>query len=41
MLIQVINLQRTYQMGSVKVEALKDASFQIKEGEFVAIIGPS
>jgi putative ABC transport system ATP-binding protein len=41
MLIQAIKLQKNYQMGPVTVEALKDASFQIKEGEFVAIIGPS
>ncbi|HHT06555.1 MAG TPA: ABC transporter ATP-binding protein [Hydrogenispora sp.] len=41
MLIQAVNLQKVYQMGPVRVEALKDASFQIEEGEFVAIIGPS
>ena len=38
MLIQAVNLQKVYQMGPVRVEALKDASFQIEEGEFVAII---
>lgn len=40
-LIQVSHLNKTYQSGSVKVEALKDVSFSIKQGEFVAIIGPS
>lgn len=41
MLIRAVNLQKTYHMGPVQVNALKDASFQIEEGEFVAIIGPS
>lgn len=41
MLIKAVRLRKTYIMGDVKVEALKDASFQIAEGEFVAIIGPS
>ncbi len=41
MLIKAEHLQKTYQMGTVKVEALKDASFEIAAGEFVAIIGPS
>ncbi|HEY8391241.1 MAG TPA: ABC transporter ATP-binding protein [Capillibacterium sp.] len=41
MLIEVVHLQKIYQMGPVRVEALKDVSFQIAAGEFVAIIGPS
>ncbi|HHT49635.1 MAG TPA: ABC transporter ATP-binding protein [Firmicutes bacterium] len=41
MLIRAVNLQKTYRMGAVQVEALKDATFQIDAGEFVAIIGPS
>ncbi len=40
-MIRVENLSKTYQMGEVEVHALQDASFQIKEGEFVVILGPS
>lgn len=35
------NVSKTYQMGEVKVHALKDASFELYEGEFVVILGPS
>ncbi len=35
------NLSKTYTMGEVEVQALVDASFSIKEGEFVVILGPS
>ncbi|HBT17453.1 MAG TPA: macrolide ABC transporter ATP-binding protein [Firmicutes bacterium] len=41
MLIKADHLRKVYKMGTIKVEALKEASFQISEGEFVAIIGPS
>jgi putative ABC transport system ATP-binding protein len=39
--IQVKNLSKTYDNDGVKTEALKDISFEIKKGEFVAIMGPS
>ena len=32
---------KTYQMGDVRIEALKDASFTIDEGEICVIVGPS
>ncbi len=35
------NVSRTYQMGQVEVNALKDASLDITPGEFVVILGPS
>ena len=35
------NLTKTYQMGEVKVEALKEASFELYEGELVVVLGPS
>ena len=41
MLIKTEAIGKTYQMGNIQVEALKDASFQVERGEFVAIIGPS
>ncbi len=35
------NLTKTYQMGEVKVEALKEASFELYKGELVVVLGPS
>ena len=35
------NVTRTYMMGEVKVEALKDTSVDIYEGELLVILGPS
>jgi putative ABC transport system ATP-binding protein len=35
------NLSKFYQMGEVTVKALKEASFQLYEGELVVVLGPS
>ena len=35
------NLCKTYQLGEQAVHALRDVSFEIQHGEFVAIMGPS
>jgi len=35
------HLTKTYQLGEFAVHALRDVSFQIRRGEFVAIMGPS
>jgi putative ABC transport system ATP-binding protein len=40
-LIELRNLSKTYDLGEVKVVALKGVSLDIQEGEFVALIGPS
>lgn len=40
-MIDVNNVSKTYQMGTLQVHALRGVSFHIGRGEFVAIMGPS
>ena len=40
-MIAVENLSKTYDSGTLSVTALREVSFQIEKGEFVAIMGPS
>lgn len=40
-LIELQNISKIYDLGEVKVEALKNANVNIEQGEFVALIGPS
>lgn len=40
-LIEIKNLQKTYQTGEISFTALKGVNLAIEEGEFVAIMGPS
>ena len=39
--IEFENVGKTYQMGEVKIEALRDTSFSVEKGELVVIVGPS
>ena len=39
--ISLTNVNKTYQMGEVKIEALRDASFDIAKGEICVIVGSS
>ena len=41
MLIDVRNLTKVYQMGDVRVNALRGVTFTAESGEFIAIMGPS
>ena len=40
-MIEVKNITKTYKTGDVEFNALNDISFDIADGEFVAIMGPS
>ena len=39
--VKIENVVRTYKMGDNEVQALKGVSFEIEQGEFLAIMGPS
>lgn len=39
--IELKNISKSYQDGKQQLHILKDASLQVKPGEFVAILGPS
>ena len=41
MLIQVSELRKSYQMGPLSLEVLRDIDLSVEEGEFVSIMGPS
>lgn len=40
-LISMRNIWKTYQMGTEQLHALRNVSFDVQKGEYVAIIGPS
>lgn len=40
-LIELQNLKKTYVTGDLETPVLKNVNFEIKKGEFVAIMGPS
>jgi putative ABC transport system ATP-binding protein len=40
-LISMRDIWRTYQMGTEELHALKNVSFEVEKGDYLAIIGPS
>ncbi|GAJ19632.1 unnamed protein product, partial [marine sediment metagenome] len=39
--IQLENVKKIYKVGETQVNALRDLSYNINEGDFLAIMGPS
>jgi len=39
--MKIENLEKTYHLGKVEVEALRGVSFEINTGDFISIMGPS
>ena len=39
--VKVSNVSKVYRSGTIEVAALRDVSFTLKRGEFVAVVGPS
>ena len=39
--VELRNVIKIYEMGKVRVRALRGISFSVRKGEFVVILGPS
>mgnify|MGYP001146865758 CR=1 FL=1 len=40
-IIQAINLCKTYKMGEISIEVLRGVNFAVNQGEYVSLMGPS
>src|SRR4030067_1363230 len=41
MIVEAVNLKKTYLLGKAPVEALRDVNLKVESGDFLAILGPS
>jgi NitT/TauT family transport system ATP-binding protein len=39
--IEVRGLSKSFQLGNTVIEAVRDVSFSVRRGEFVALLGPT
>ncbi len=39
--VELVNVEKTYQLGEIELNVLKRITVRIKKGEFVSIVGPS
>src|SRR5499426_2777714 len=40
-LLETVDLRKTYKVGKIEIEALRGVNLRIREGELTAIMGPS
>ena len=40
-MIELVNITKTYHMGSIDITVLTDVSLNVQRGEFIAVMGPS
>jgi putative ABC transport system ATP-binding protein len=39
--VEAVDLKKTYMLGKIPVQALRDVNLKVEKGDFVAILGPS
>ncbi|MBO3833006.1 MAG: ABC transporter ATP-binding protein [Candidatus Brockarchaeota archaeon] len=40
-IIKTVDLRKTYMQGKIPVEAIREVNLEVKEGEFLSVLGPS